>query len=123
MAGKNVTSKDPRKPGIVSALKALSRGNKVTMVKEVSPGVFEAHCLGPKNVRLNGRGYSKFSSLGYYRVQEVKNEAGVTTHYVSATDIVTVPPNLEIALGLAKVEREAAKFFGEHVVFVNVGEG
>lgn len=116
MAGKNVTSKDPRKPGIVSALKALSRGRKVTLLKEVSPGVFEGNCLGEKE----GRSYK---SLGYFRVQAVKNEQGIVTHYVSATDIVTVPPKLEVELGIAQVEREAAKFFGEHVIFVNVGEG
>ena len=79
MAGKAVTSKDPRKPGIVSALKALSCGRKVTMVKEVRPGVFEGHVLGEK--RTSGHGYC---ALGFYRVQEVKNELGVVTHYVEA---------------------------------------
>lgn len=116
MAGKNVTSKDPRKPGIVAALKALSKGRKVTLLKEVSPGVFEGHCLGDKVGR-------SFTALGCFQVREVKNEAGTVTHYVSATDIVTVPPKLEVELGIAEVERKAAKFFGEHVIFVNVGEG
>lgn len=77
MAGKNVTSKDPRKPGIVAALKALSKGRKVTLLKEVSPGVFEGHCLGDKV------GHS-FTALGCFQVREVKNGTGVVTHYVPA---------------------------------------
>jgi hypothetical protein len=41
----NVTSRDPRKPQIVAALKQLSGGNKVTLVKQVDLDKFEGRCL------------------------------------------------------------------------------
>ena len=84
---KNVSSKDTRKPGIVSALKALSRGRAVTMVKEVTPGVFEGNCLGDSTHPMR-----RFSALGRFRVQEVKNALGIVTHYV--------PANAEVAGGV-----------------------
>lgn len=76
-----ITSKDPRKAGIVSALKALSRGSKVTMVKEVAPGVFQGHCMAKDPNNMTRR--VVMASLGYFKVQAVKNEAGIVTHYTA----------------------------------------
>lgn len=61
---KNVTSKDPRKPAIVAALKRKSGGGKVTLLTELSNGNFMGHCL--LKITL-GRG-SKWESLGAFEV-------------------------------------------------------
>lgn len=45
MADKHVHSEDPRKPKIVAALKAISGGNKVTLVRETGPNTFKGKCL------------------------------------------------------------------------------
>lgn len=58
---KNVNSKDPRKPAIVAALKRLTGASKVTLVKEVEPGVFQGECL-----RYGCNGY--YERLGTYQV-------------------------------------------------------
>ena len=57
---KHVKSTDPRKKSIVEALKRVSGGNKVTLVKEHDDGRFEGHCL-----RGNRYGYE---SLGTFIV-------------------------------------------------------
>jgi hypothetical protein len=59
--GKNVTSSDPRKPEIVRALKDASGGSKVTLLREVGPGVFVGHCL----VSAAHGGYD---SRGYWQI-------------------------------------------------------
>lgn len=41
---KNIASYDPRKKPIMAVLKNKSGGGKVTLVKEISPGVFQGNC-------------------------------------------------------------------------------
>lgn len=74
---KNVTSKDPRKPRIVHALKKKSGGNKVTLLKEISPGVFQGHCMKPERIKEGGFFLStgKSESLGNFTV--TAEEAGL----------------------------------------------
>lgn len=60
---KNVTAKDPRKPAIVAALKRKSGASKVTLLKELEPGLFRGHCL-----LSDGR--KGFTRLGFYEVKE-----------------------------------------------------
>lgn len=48
----NITSKDPRKAGIVAALKAATGATKVTMVTALKSGGFAGRCM-----RHTGRGY------------------------------------------------------------------
>jgi hypothetical protein len=62
--GKHVHSRDPRKPAIVSALKTLSGASKVTLLKEVAPGIFEGSCL---EYKPEGGG-SAYVALGRYTV-------------------------------------------------------
>lgn len=42
---KSVTSKDPRKKQVVSAIKRKSGGNKVTNVKQLKDGSFQGHAM------------------------------------------------------------------------------
>lgn len=46
--GRNVTSGDLRKAPIVAALKSASGATKVTLLVEVTPGVFQGNCIIPK---------------------------------------------------------------------------
>ena len=42
---KNIKSTDPRKVLIVSALKRMSGGTKITCVEELAPNTFRGRCL------------------------------------------------------------------------------
>lgn len=69
--GRNVTNTDPRKAEIVKALKAASGATKVTLVKEVGPRRFVAHCLGSDSEMSRTfarRGLRRHTSLGYWQV-------------------------------------------------------
>lgn len=59
---KHIHSSDPVKKLVVSAIKAKSGGNKVTLVKETSEGVYQGHAL-----KTNGRG-REMTSLGTFTV-------------------------------------------------------
>ncbi len=61
MGKKHVRSDDPRKPIITAELKKLSGGNKVTLVTEVEPNVFQGHC------QKGGR--AGYESLGFYQLR------------------------------------------------------
>lgn len=69
MATKNVKSTDPRKKGIIAAIKAKSGGTKVTMVKELGDGTFQGDAMiaGPRG--------GKAQRLGTFVV--TPTEAGV----------------------------------------------
>jgi hypothetical protein len=81
---KNVTSNDPRKPAIVAALKRISGGTKVTLLKEVDVAregsgevvtAFSAHVLGP-NTERSSHNPGPFKSLGYFTI--TAKEAGLS---------------------------------------------
>lgn len=55
---KHIHSTDPVKKLVVNAIKLKSGANKVTLVKEVSEGVYQGHAL-----KTNGRG-AEMTSLG-----------------------------------------------------------
>lgn len=52
--GKNVVSRDPRKPFIMAALKAASGCRKVTMVQELKTGGYSGNCLNPNADGVTG---------------------------------------------------------------------
>lgn len=43
-----IRSDHPDKPVIRKALKAKSKGTKVTVITEVAPGIYEGHCFKKK---------------------------------------------------------------------------
>lgn len=57
---RNIPSHDPRKTKIVEVLKKKSGGGRVTLVKEISPGVFQGHC------HKYDAGNGLYHSLGYF---------------------------------------------------------
>lgn len=61
MKGKHVRSTDPRKPAIVAAMKRSTGATKITLVREVTPGVFEGNCL--KSARAIGTGAAMFVTI------------------------------------------------------------
>jgi hypothetical protein len=75
---RNITSSDPRKHLIVRALKVKSGGTKVTLVAEVSPGVFKGHCQ-TRESKTDQAGFAHYTgawtSLGDFTV--TAQEAGV----------------------------------------------
>lgn len=80
MAKKHVKSTDPRKSQIVGCLKWKHGGSKVTLLQEISPGVFEGDVLlhvgrgrGDKNTACCGNG--SYKRLG--RFQMTAKEAGL----------------------------------------------
>lgn len=64
--GKSVKSSDPRKPGIVEALKAASGAGKVTSVVECKDGSFAGHCM-VRDDKPRGRG--GYDSVGWWSVE------------------------------------------------------
>lgn len=60
--GRHVKSTEPRKADIVASFKEVTGARKVTLLSEISPGVFQAHCL-------NSIGGGKFESMGWYVVE------------------------------------------------------
>lgn len=73
MAKKHVKSTDPRKPAIVSQLKRISGGNKVTLLTEIEDGLFQGRCLkyvgagnGTENTCL---GAGSYKALGDFKVR------------------------------------------------------
>ena len=75
---KHVSSDDPRKWKITLALKLKSGGTKVTLVKEITPGVFQGHCQRQQIV-VDQAGYAHktggYESLGFFTV--TAKEAGL----------------------------------------------
>jgi hypothetical protein len=71
---RNVTSYDPRKKPIVDALKKKSGGTKVTLLKEIGPGVFEGSCLKGGGPATDMGAYS-WIELGKFQVTAA--EAGL----------------------------------------------
>lgn len=62
----HITSRDPRKPAIVAALKRKSGGTKVTLLEEIAPGQYRGNCLrGDGNTRHGG-----WTQLGTFEVTE-----------------------------------------------------
>ncbi len=60
--GRPVTSKDPRKKGLLSAFKQETGCAKVTTLYELRDGSgFQAHCL--KSI-----GRKQYESIGFYRI-------------------------------------------------------
>lgn len=47
LMNKSVSSRDPRKPAIVAALKEASNCRKVTNVAQVGPDHFQGNCMWP----------------------------------------------------------------------------
>jgi hypothetical protein len=57
---KNVTSRDPRKPFIVAALKRKAQASKVTLLVETTQGGFQGNCLA--------HGRTGYQTLGTFTV-------------------------------------------------------
>lgn len=72
---RNVTSYDPRKKPIVDALKKKSGGTKVTLLKEIGPGIFEGRCLKSGGPVKDRETRSSYIELGSFQVTAA--EAGL----------------------------------------------
>lgn len=59
--GRNVTSTNPRKKAIMAAFKAATGATRVTLVKQVAPNTFQAHCM-----RMAPHG--DYASLGFWEI-------------------------------------------------------
>lgn len=110
-----IKSNDPRKPAIVAALRQLSGGSKVTLVKEVGKGLFTGHCL----IKNAAHG---FKSLGYHEVSlsnlqstEVKEGTTMTTKTAAKkTTTATKLPTFKTAASAAKYLNEQGVPPSEH---------
>lgn len=59
---RSVRSNEPIKATIVALLKSLTGCSKVTLVKEIGPNLYQAHCIKTKT---NG---AKGTSMGYFKL-------------------------------------------------------